>query len=351
MHNNLQQNNRIYVLDYIKAIAMVSVIINHCNFTAQMEKDMLYPFFIGLAVPIFIVVSGFTFSLSYQKKETLGLKHWYARESILPKLSRFVMPFILIFLLELIYKLTIDNMAFNLTSIIRTFFFGGYGPGSYYIPIIIQMLFIFPLCYCLVRKYGFKGVLILGLIQLIYQFAVYYLDLPDIYYKRIFLRFLIFLGGGIYIFLHKEDILNSKGKKILLLLSFVVGCIYIYVANYQGHVPAIFLAWRRTAMPTILYVFPVLAVVIATCLHKKIPGKGGDFFSLIGQASYHIFLVQMFWFHIGWEKTLTYGVEVIVNLALTLTLGILFYRAEASLRRQLKQRKQRKNTEIPSAKM
>lgn len=339
-------NNRIYVLDYIKAVAMISVIINHCNFTAQMEKDLLYPFFIGLAVPFFIVLSGFTFSLSFQKREELGIGHWYKPDTILPKLSRFVVPYVFIFALELIYKLSFDNMTFNLYLVTRTFFFGGYGAGSYYIPIIIQMLFIFPFCYWIVRKLGFKGVILLGIIQLLYQIGVYWIDLEDIYYKRIFLRFLVFLAGGIYIYLHREDILKSPRNKVLLLLSFAAGIIYIYVVNYQGHVPDIFAAWRRTAMPTILYVFPLLAFVISSCLYKKIPGRFGGLLSLIGQASYHILLVQMFWFHIGWEKTLPYGAEVVVNLVVALTLGILFYKADTYIRQQWKKRKMGKKNHL-----
>lgn len=346
MEKILKQNNRIYIIDYFKAVAMISVIINHCNFTAQMEKDFLYPFFIGLAVPFFIVLSGFTFSLSFSKREELGIAHWYKRETILPKLSRFILPYLFIFVLELIYKLGPDNMEFNLYLIIRTLFFGGYGPGSYYIPILIEMLFIFPLCYWLIRKYGFGGVLIIGIIQLIYQIAVAYIGIADIYYKRLFPRFLIFLAGGIYIYLHKEDILKSPKNKILLCLSFIAGIIYIYTVNYLGHVPFIFTAWRRTAMPTILYVFPLMALIISLCLHKKIPGKAGDLLSLIGQASYHIFLIQMFWFHIGWEKTLPYAAEVIVNILFTVTVGILFYKGEIYLRKKFKERAENKQEKI-----
>ncbi|MDO4541354.1 MAG: acyltransferase [Bacillota bacterium] len=346
---NSSPNRRIYVIDYIKAAAMISVIINHCNFTSAMEKELLYPFFIGLAVPFFILVSGFTFSLSFRKREEQGISHWYKKDIILPKLSRFLLPYFFIFALELIYKLGPDKMVFDLPLIIRTFFFGGYGPGSYYIPIIIQMLFIFPLCYWLIRKKSFSGVIILGLIQLIYQIVVYNIGLEDIYYKRIFLRFLIFLAGGIYLYLHREDILKSRRNKILLLLSFVGGFIYIYLVNYQGHVPAIFSSWRRTAMPTFFYVFPVLAVIVSGCLYKQISGKTGAVLSLIGAASYHIFLVQMFWFHIGWEKTLAYPAEVTVNLIFTIAVGIMFYKADSYLRKRAKSRKERKSLKTTEA--
>ncbi|MEG0873766.1 MAG: acyltransferase [Clostridiales bacterium] len=343
------KSNRIYVLDYIKAIAMISVIINHCTLGSHMEKLLLYPYFIGLAVPFFILISGFTFSLSYHKMETMGIGSWYKKSTVLPKLSRFLAPFIVIFPLEVIYRWGIVGIPFDLYNVVRSFFFGGYGPGSYYVPLLVEMLFVFPLCYVLIKKYGFKGVLILVGVQLIFQVGVYYIDLDTIYYKRIILRYLVFLAGGIYIYLHQKDILKSKRNIIFLLFSLLIGGIYIYAVNYQGYVPDIFAVWRRTAMPTILYVFPIMAFFISYFFHKKIPGKFGDLLSLVGQSSYHIFLIQMFWFHIGWEKTLPYYLAIPLNLALTITLGILFYKAENNIRKKLKQRKDtQQKAKIPS---
>lgn len=340
MTEKKETKNRIYVVDYLKALAMISVIINHCNLGAQVEKDLLFPYFVGLAVPIFILISGFTFSLSYQKHEDLGMGFWYRKDTILPKLSRFILPYLPIFLLELVYRYVIMGMSADPFLVLRSLFFGGYGPGGYYITIVIQLLFVFPICYLMIKKWDMKGVLLLGIIQLIYQIIIYQVQWDDIYYKRFFLRLLIFLAVGIYLYLHKDDLLASKKKKILLFLSFVGGVVYIYFANYLNIVPDIFSLWRRTAMPTVLYVFPLIAVIVSAFLYKKIPGKFGDFLGVVGKATYHILLIQMFWFHIvKYTPILLPNILLVpLNLIVGVGGGILYFYLDEWLRKQWKQR-------------
>ena len=63
----------------------------------------------------------------------------------------------------------------------------------------------------------------------------------------------------------------------------------------------------------------------------KIPGKLGDILSEIGKASYHIFLVQMVYYHFEFGKMfegLSVALQVVCNVAFCLSVGYLFYFAE-----------------------
>ena len=64
---NLQSNNRIAIFDYIKAVAMLLVIYNHCVIGTLHRNELGYPFFVMLPVPILMYLSGYTFSKSFEK--------------------------------------------------------------------------------------------------------------------------------------------------------------------------------------------------------------------------------------------------------------------------------------------
>lgn len=63
---------RIQVLDYTKAICIFMVIVTHCEIHEKMGRLLLMPFYVDLAVPCFLMLSGFT--LSGRMKKRFGLQ-------------------------------------------------------------------------------------------------------------------------------------------------------------------------------------------------------------------------------------------------------------------------------------
>ena len=91
---------RIDFLDYLKAICVIMVIITHYDWG---DKDS--PFFtmlINMAVPVFMIISGYNFAMSNRKKTGGNLKKMYAWEMIKPKLIRFLVPFFTVCLIEIV---------------------------------------------------------------------------------------------------------------------------------------------------------------------------------------------------------------------------------------------------------
>ena len=94
------KKQRIEFLDYLKAVCVIMVIITHYGW-----EDKTSPFFtmlINMAVPVFMIVSGYNFAMSNRKKADGNLEKMYGWNMMKPKLIRFLLPFFAICLLEIL---------------------------------------------------------------------------------------------------------------------------------------------------------------------------------------------------------------------------------------------------------
>lgn len=74
---NLASVNRVNQLDWLKAFAIIMVLITHTLQSLNIYSDALIigrPFWIDMAVPIFMIISGFTFSMSAEKNNISSWK-------------------------------------------------------------------------------------------------------------------------------------------------------------------------------------------------------------------------------------------------------------------------------------
>ena len=80
-------NHRIAIIDYLKALSIIFVIMNHSGlFDTSMP---LHFFMIEKAVPIFMILSGHVYALNSDKKSIIEL---YNYNSIKKKFIRFTVP-------------------------------------------------------------------------------------------------------------------------------------------------------------------------------------------------------------------------------------------------------------------
>ena len=80
---------RIKAIDYIKAFCILMVIIGHCEVYSVYGKKLLMPFYVDLAVPCFLMLSGYTLSIRMQKRLSFDnstlcdlVKNYCSRKSI-----------------------------------------------------------------------------------------------------------------------------------------------------------------------------------------------------------------------------------------------------------------------------
>lgn len=122
---NYKKYNRSCLLDVFKGILIIFVVITHFNF--QYPSDYLkfgFPFYIDMAVPCFITLTAFLFSLSLERNK-INITQYYNLSYIIPKLLRFLIPYILIIIVQyfLIYGYNL-----SISKFVDILFMGGGRP-------------------------------------------------------------------------------------------------------------------------------------------------------------------------------------------------------------------------------
>ena len=106
---NQQKENRSAIVDLLKGICILFVIITHFSWQAIERRNLLFPFWVDMAIPIFLVITGYLFSLSYQKKNIESIESAFQVNNWLKSFIRFILPYIIIYLLEITLKILQDT--------------------------------------------------------------------------------------------------------------------------------------------------------------------------------------------------------------------------------------------------
>lgn len=323
------KKQRIEFLDYMKAVCVIMVIITHYEWT-----DKTSPFFtmlINMAVPVFMIVSGYNFAMSNRKKAGGRLGKMYGWSMMKPKLIRFLVPFFAICLIEIALLALEDKDIHPL----RIFLLGAYGPGSYYVPVMLQLLVIFPIIYILVQKNAKVGIVVAGAANLLFEIAVKVFEVDKYYYRLSIGRYLLLIAFGCYIYLHPK----KRVKRYQLWMMFLTGFAYIVAVFGFDQELGLFEYWKTTAMPVAFYIFPIVILLFRRFYHSTIPGAAGRLLTWIGKASYHIFLVQMVYYHFdlgGRIMQAAWYIAVPFNILVTVPIGLAFYEADNRFIRKMR---------------
>ena len=226
-------------IDYSKAFAIISVLILHLYLPKEIDKKYLLHLYTTIGVPIFMIVSGHNYTLSFEGNN----KVWFSKNNLYKKLVRIIYPYIYIIILELVLIFKLEKLEKYRTkgSLINEFLIeGGMGPGGYYSPTVIQIILIyFPLLLIfniylnkIIKKYRAPlSLFIIIIIEAIYEICINYLGkkydevLIQQIYRIVALRHITFLQLGIILYYNKKIILEKL--KYILPLS-IGGSIYIY---------------------------------------------------------------------------------------------------------------------------
>ena len=308
----MTQRNRF--IDVAKGIAIILVIFNHYEWTkTSVFNTHLYHFVINMAVPVFMLCTGYVTAVSFEAKN-ITLKDAYTKKSLLPKLSRYVMPFVWYYALETILTLVFVNngylqyiynldFAYNagysktptFIGTIVFFFAGGRGQhGTYYFPVIIQVAFMIPLIYKVVKKHKY-GIYVCFLVNLALEILKNFIGIlivnpkiPHGAYRLLAFRYIFVIALGCYMYIYREKI----GKWYKWAALSAVGAGYIYLINYTSYERVIFTYWAGTSMLAVLFVAPLFLLCI-----NKLKNTKCAFLENIGKASYHILFAQILYFN------------------------------------------------------
>lgn len=332
----IKKNNRIVIFDYLKALAILLVIVNHYVHLSweAFGNNILFPLIFKMPVPIFMIVTGCMNMMSYGKKYN-RLSQMYMPRHVISRFLRFWIPFFFEFIVEVILTVILKNKTFTPLSLVTSFLVGGPGlNGSYYVPVLIQFAIIFPIVYLLIKKYNTKGLIVCMVINFIYEAICTFSNIPSDVYRLLMPRYLTYVALGAWFYNNEY-----KVSKKLCAAMFGVGALF-FIVRFCGYRPVIFKKWTDTCMLAAFYIFPIVALIIMKYKNiNTVSNKIGKIVQIVGNASYHIFLIQMLYYNVFYtyiERMVNIpAVNIPLNILVCVTFGVGFYYIEKGVSKRL----------------
>lgn len=316
---------RNYNIDILKGFAIISVVILH---TLSWDHRFIIgaPYHFWQAVPIFMLLVGYNLAMSSKIKGLMTYKDVYQWPFLKKRLKRILIAYLVIALVRIILEIFVYEQFYLFESLVGALM-GSFEHGGYYIPIMIQAIFVTPLLYAFIQKNRTKNGLILLVSMFILDWVVMLFEVSSGIYRILIVRYLFAIVLGIWFALIERP-LNKKVLGFLASMSFI----YITVVYYFGIETPLEQYWQVQHAPAYFWTLFIVALVL-----KVKPLKSGNVFNntmiKLGQNSYHIFLVQMIYFWIIglFNFSLSPILAVVVNLIICLIGGLWFKKIDDHL--------------------
>lgn len=322
--NLAQSNDRLAILDVIKGVCIFFIIITHYNWTESQTKWGLWPFIIDMAVPMFMMISGYVNANSYVKKGITQFEDAYVLANILKKVTRYTIPFTVAWFIENILYIVLGELdsAFIPVALFLT---GGVGPGSYYYPIMIQFIFVFPIIFFTMRNNPRGGLLGWFLFNAFYEIMKVLLEVNAGEYRLTIFRYTFLIACGCFSYLNSDEI-----PKKYSIMSFIVGVVFIICTRYLEIRTVVIDMWTGTSFMSALYIAPIFYFLI-----KKYGKATCKPLEYIGKAAFDIFLVQMLYYEFAtgmvYSISNNTAIRVIANILICIVFGLIFYKLESRI--------------------
>ncbi len=316
--------SRLAYLDVYKGLCILFVIITHYDWPYKLTLYLLFPFWIDMAVPVFMVITGYLSAMSFQKKEQT-LTDSYRPVNILCRWLRFIIPVVPILVFQAAVYCIANRQTLTFSGMLFDFA-GGQGAGSFFIPVILQAALATPLLWHLIRKYREKGLAVCFAVNVLYEIFKKLVSLNYAVYRMCFLRYTFILAYGVYLFVIKDE---KQENRIGYDLAGLAGFVYLVIFKYTPAAPLFTDQWITTSVFAVLFIVPVMLRLM------KPNHISNRLLETLGRASFNIYLIQMVWY---WDcnglaemlnkAVPTIALRLVVIITVCCTLGVLFYRIE-----------------------
>ena len=319
-------------IDFLKGILALFIITLHFDFPEFSIARKLFPVSVEMAVPMFLFISGYLGTLSFNKNGIDSFFAAYSHKFWFPKIKRIVFPFVLFFVAEqILFRVwkfyTVDIFEYGVLALLFDFLTGGKGQGSYYFPIMLQYVFVFPVIFFVIKKNGFKGLCGVFGINLLFEVLKQAYGMPEYEYRLLIFRYLYVIAAGCFAAFEcdsKGDALYTiKKKPLVSTISFFLGLGFICLFCYTNYRPKIITLWASTSVLCCLYIVPLMSAYV-----KKVSIRFAPI-ELLGKASWHIFLFQML-YYVYYYSVASHPIDNLVlryigSVLICISGGVLFY--------------------------
>ncbi len=326
MSPHASTHTRSSAIDLIKGLAIVSVICLH-TFSAETLEAIGAHFHIWQAVPVFLFLMGLNAASSLQRRGGRTLRELYSSDYLAGRFDRVFVPFLIAFAITLalaILTQTPHSMGAKLLAEPIVGLFPIDGPGNYFVTLLFEFVVAFPLIFWGLRRWPVATLLLClalgGAFEALAHRLSFFAANPYADSSSL-LRFLFLVAmGGFCAAIPARRALRSHWLwgGALLSLAYLV----LLEADPQA------LTAADGSQPG----YNLITACYAACLVLSgiafLPAlaerPGARLGSVLGRASYHIFLVQIAWFGLGvWSAHSLLALSG--NLAVTLSVGVAFY--------------------------
>lgn len=319
---------RCRLLDLMKGFCILAVISTHVPLVTKSVRHVWYfPFWVDMAVPVFLAISGYVAARSYERHGIVSLDEAYRLKRIVSGLIRFLLPFLILLPLELFWYLP-QHPHLTIPTVVSTVLLGGFGKGRYYIPIMCQFVLLFPLVYFPVRRAALRGLVLALCVNLLFEVAHGPLKLSNQAFSFFIYRYWFLMAFGAYLATVRRQT-QGVGFWTLLVAAGCAGGAFLWLTFYGGYRPVFMMNWTNTCVISVCWILPAVALLILHCEY----GGGRLMFlrplEIIGAASYEIYLVQKVFYGcaVSWLKAhfSSFGEMWLWALFICVAGGLLYY--------------------------
>lgn len=336
-------------IDWMKAGCILLIIIDH---TDTVETSVFFPLTVNMAVPVLMIITGINYTGSFARMN-MSYREYYSFHNLSTRFKRIYFPYIPVFCVLTLKALLKGNLI-NPLYWAGCFFGGGLWcapyqfTGSYYILVMAQTIICYPILYWLYKKWNLLGGgIILAVIVTASEIMYNAVSMTNDIYRLTALRYFPYIFAGIAFynkFLSRSEEIGigvcSLRRKLCHAVSVLAGVIWLEAIWFNFYMPLIFKNWTKTALPALLYLYPVMSLGIWLCIgiEKKMERSNSHIpvIGLAGRASYHIFLAQGMFFLVGsrikeWlgrvilNPDLNHLLYMVIAAAFSISAGLLFY--------------------------
>lgn len=271
-------------IDFLKAYSILCVVIAHCMQIVPFE-GVTFAIWGGMQVPMFTLIQVFH-SYKHERKPKLEIRKLW---------NRIVFPFLVSqVIIFLVYSMT---RPLPLVQLCKNFVGGGgFGPGSYYIWIYLQISALLVLLYPVVNKMAIGQLLfVFVILSILCEVCCSLIHLPEWVYRLLAIRYLFLIPLGIK---WVREGVNMNTKSVFLSLISIIAVLFFSYTDYNLEPFFFDTGWKTHRWICYYYVSTLLTFIlyrVYISIHNERISRD---ISQIGQASYEIFLLQMVLFAI-----------------------------------------------------
>ncbi|MGD1005524.1 MAG: acyltransferase family protein [Methanoregulaceae archaeon] len=278
-------------IDFLKGLAIISVVLLH---SWQPDKFLVFggPYHVWHAVPLLILIAGFTGSYAYKRRGTSTLKHAYNTEILSRRFKRLLQPYIIYWLIQIVILIFFFHSSFDFISLILNFIGGGSGWGAYFVPVIIQSVLVIPLLYLLALRDPDLMIIVALILDILLEFTMVFFGIPQGITSVLYFRYLFAGALGVWL------VTSPKRPIGWLTLGGVISLIYITITCYTPLFSSFndFYGYSGIShAPAYMWTL-ILAIIGLLYLPRETVNWFYKYLEKAGKASWHIFLFQMLYF-------------------------------------------------------